>query len=189
MFDEDNQVQKGRQKCLVHRHKKADGTDNSTTPALVPSRKKNLLRKSDTAPLDKDAEELDRMEKLFKKHEMGEIPRVDWLDQIVFRSFEKRGLQAARSSMKMLQRQRSVNGAQDDDADAELESGADGRAGKSTFLLNIELPRFDFPVVFADHEYDPPPISALQSLSSSQAALAQKQPQVQFGPGINSVII
>jgi phosphatidylinositol 3-kinase len=187
MFDEDNQVQKGRQKCLVHRHKKADGTDNSTTPALVPSRKKNLLRKSNTTPLDKDAEELDRMEKLFKKHEMGEIPRVDWLDQIVFRSFEKRGLQAARSSMKMLQRQRSVNGAQDNVADTELESGADGRAGKSTFLLNIELPRFDFPVVFADHEYDPPPISALQSLSSSQAALAQKQPQVQFGPGINGL--
>jgi phosphatidylinositol 3-kinase len=95
---------------------------------------------------------------LFKKHEMGEIPRVDWLDQMVFRSFEKRGLQAAKSSMKMLQRQRAING--ENDAEGQDGEDKDGRPGQSTFLLNVELPRFDFPVVFADHEYGPPPISA-----------------------------
>ncbi|KAH6894176.1 kinase-like domain-containing protein [Thelonectria olida] len=179
MFDEDNQAQKGRQKCLVHRHKHADGTDNSTTPALVSTKKKPNARKGSVPPLDKDAEELDRMETLFKKHEMGEIARVDWLDQMVFRSFEKGGLQAAKSSMKMLQRQRAVNG--------EGNVGEDGRPGSSTFLLNVELPRFDFPIVFADHEYDPPPISSFQSLSVSQANITQQAPEVQFGPGINAM--
>lgn len=190
MFDAENQVQKGRQKCLIHRHRHADGSDNSTTPALVVARRKPSSKGLDEAVLDKDTEELDRMEKLFKKHEMGEIPRVDWLDQMVFRSFEKQGLQAAKSSMKMLQRQRALsvndNGgnvvADDDDGAVD-----DGRTGTSTFLLNIELPRFDFPVVFADHEYDPPPISSLQSLSVSQGSLAPRQPQVHFGPGINAL--
>ncbi|KAL3954809.1 hypothetical protein ACCO45_010372 [Purpureocillium lilacinum] len=187
MFDAENQVQKGRQKCLVHRHKHADGTDSSRTPALVSARRRPGSKGGDAAVLDKDAEELDRMEKLFKKHEMGEIPRVDWLDQMVFRSFEKRGLQAAKSSMQMLQRQRALNG-DGADADPEDEDAVDdGRNGTSTFLLNVELPRFDFPVVFADHEYDPPPISSLQSLSLSQGNLAQHQPQVQFGPGINAL--
>ncbi|OAA48578.1 Phosphatidylinositol Kinase [Metarhizium rileyi] len=190
MFDTDNQIQKGRQKCLVHRHKHADGTDSSTTPALVQAKNKANLRNGGGPFLDKDAAELDRMEKLFKKHEMGEIPRVDWLDQMVFRSFEKKGLQAAKSSMKMLQRQRALNG----DSNGDHASGSDdddgpddGRPNTSAFLLNVELPRFDFPVVFADHEYDPPPISALQPLSASQGTLPLHQPQVQFGPGINAV--
>ncbi|KND89763.1 Phosphatidylinositol 3-kinase VPS34 [Tolypocladium ophioglossoides CBS 100239] len=188
LFDADNQVQKGRQKCLVHRHKHADGTDNSKTPALVAAKRKANARNSDVTPQDKDAEELDRMEKLFKKHEMGEIPRVDWLDQMVFRSFEKRGLQAAKSSMKMLQRQRAVNGDRGNEADDDDEGSIDdGRPSPSIFLLNVELPRFDFPVVFADHEYEPPPISALQSLSASQGNLSQRQPQVHFGPGINAL--
>ncbi|KAG5928175.1 hypothetical protein E4U53_002735 [Claviceps sorghi] len=211
MFDGENQVQKGRQKCLVHRHKFADGTDNSTTPALVAAKRRTNLQNGGDPPLDKDAEELERMEKLFKKHEMGEIPRVDWLDQMVFRSFEKKGLLAAKSSMKMLQRQRALdrgnddnkqkNGGRDkssgndkqgafpsDSGDEEDDESPRHDASSSAFLLNVELPRFDFPVVFADHEYDPPPISALQPLSASQATLPrQHQPQVQFGPGINAV--
>ena len=187
MFDEENQVQRGRQKCLVHRHKFADGTDNSATPALVMAKKKTGSKRDQPAPLDKDAEELDRMEKLFKKHEMGEIPRVDWLDQMVFRSFEKQGLQAAKSSMKMLQRQRALNNDQKNGVSGEDDAADDGRPESSAFLLNVELPRFDFPVVFADHEYDPPPISALQPLSASEANFGPQQPQVQFGPGINAL--
>ncbi|KAG5995852.1 hypothetical protein E4U43_002955 [Claviceps pusilla] len=200
MFDGDNQIQKGRQKCLVHRHKFADGTDNTTTPALVAAKRKATLQNDGGPFLDKDAEELDRMEKLFKKHEMGEIPRVDWLDQMVFRSFERKGLLAAKSSMKMLQRQRALNGGDNnnnnnnnkDESHSDSGDQAEGEShchdSASAFLLNVELPRFDFPVVFADHEYDPPPISALQPLSASQATLPhQQQPQVQFGPGINGM--
>ncbi|KAK5990986.1 Phosphatidylinositol 3-kinase catalytic subunit type 3 [Cladobotryum mycophilum] len=186
LFGTDNQIQKGRQKCFIHRYKYADGTGSSKTPALVDARKKGGSRIGEATQLDKDAEELDRMENLFKRHEMGEIPRIDWLDQMVFRSFEKRGLEAAKLSMKMLQRERAVNGDNINDEPDGQNTGSDTKPGSSIFILNIELPRFDFPLVFADHEYEPPPISALQPLSASQT-IPQRQPQVQFGPGINAL--
>lgn len=184
LFDQDNHVQKGRQKCVVYRHKKADGMVKTTTPAQISTKKRG--NKSWETQLDKEAEELDRMEKLFKKHEMGELPRVDWLDQIVFRNFEKQGLQAAKSSMKMRERRRALDATQPSTADEKPDEEDHGRAGPSMFFLNVELPRFDFPVVFADHEYDPPPVSSFRSLSASQANLAQR-PQVHFGPGINGL--
>ena len=178
LFDKDNQLHKGRQKCHVYRHRQADGNDDSKTPAILPRKK---ARKG--VPEDREAEELDRMEKLFKKHEMGEIPRVDWLDQLVFRGFEKRGLQSAKSSLKAVQQQPPVQ------TDAPQDpTDASSLPEPSSFLLNVELPRFDFPVVFADHEYPPPPVSSLQHLSSSQSNVILKPPpEVQLGPGINAV--
>ncbi|KAK3330888.1 kinase-like domain-containing protein [Apodospora peruviana] len=191
LFDRDNQVQKGRQKCHVYRHQQADGNDDSKTPAAI-SKKKTNSRKGPTVVEDKDAEELDRMEKLFKKHEMGEIPRVDWLDQLVFRGFEKRGLQSARSSLKAVHRQPASQANGSDPSQGANESHNDGNSaippGPSSFMLNVELPRFDFPVVFADHEYPPPPISSLLQLSGSQSNIILKPPpEVHFGPGINGI--
>jgi phosphatidylinositol 3-kinase len=134
------------------------------------------------------------MEKLFKKHEMGEIPRVDWLDQLVFRGFEKRGAHVSKTSVKTLQRQGSTlpgtgKAISKDDTDNEQQfEDSNVRPGPSSFLLNVELPKFDFPVVFADHEYPPPPISNQQHLSTSQSNVILKPPpEVQFGPGINAV--
>ncbi|TPX10633.1 uncharacterized protein E0L32_008367 [Thyridium curvatum] len=191
LFDKDNQLQKGRQKCFVHRQQKADGNDNSTTPATLP-KKRGGSKKGEVTAVDKDTEELERMERLFKKHEMGEIPRVDWLDQLVFRGFERRGLQAAKTSLKTLQRQRTAqNGTGVENGTDDGATGKDSteqRPGPSRFMLNIELPRFDFPIVFADHEYPPPPVSSLQHMSSSQSNIILKPPpEVQFGPGINSL--
>lgn len=186
MFDEDNQSQKGRQKCLVHRHARADGTVNTTTPSLLPTKKKPNARRGLQALPDKDAEEVERIEKLLKRHEMGDIPRVDWLDQLVFRNLEKRGLQVAKSSLRTLQLRRNENGEYSNGAKGK-DAAEDERPGLSTFLLNVELPRFDLPVVFADHEYEAPPISSLQNLSISQATIAPRQPQVQYGPGINAM--
>jgi len=193
LFDKDNQLQRGRQKCRVYRDKQADGHDNTSTPALL-EKKKAGPRNAVFMPLDKDAEELDRMEGLFKKHEMGEIPRVDWLDQLVFRAYEKRSVAASRSSLKLLQREgRKADGDSSDPTGEEAQSTTDyeednHRPGPSRFFLNVELPRFDFPVVFADHEYPPPPISSLQNLSSSQSNIVLKPPpEVQFGPGINGM--
>ncbi|KAK1840068.1 phosphatidylinositol 3-kinase [Colletotrichum chrysophilum] len=176
---------------MVHRHKNADGNDNTTTPA-VPRKKRDTSRKGSALPVDKDAEELERMEKLFKKHEMGEIPRVDWLDQLVFRGFEKRGLQSAKQSLKAMQRQQTKNGDAVNEknrvADENNAVDTETHAGFSKFQLNVELPRFDFPVVFADLEYPPPPISALQHMSASQSNVMLKPPpEVQFGPGINAL--
>ncbi|KAI2620530.1 phosphatidylinositol 3-kinase [Hypoxylon sp. NC1633] len=189
LFDQDNQLQKGRQKCTVHRHKQADGNDNTTTPSSI-AKKRGSSRGEGNAPVDKGAEEIERLEKLFKKHEMNEIPRVEWLDQLVYREAEKRGFKAARSSAKSLQR-RSALAARDKEDDQKAKvANSDGedppRPGPSKFTLNVELPRFDFPVVFADHEYPPPPISSFQHLSASQSNIILKPPpEVSYGPGIN----
>ncbi|KAI1259867.1 phosphatidylinositol 3 [Xylariaceae sp. FL1019] len=190
LFDRDNQLQKGRQKCAVHRHKQADGFDNTTTPSTV-AKSRNDVKRNGTIAADKEAEELERMEKLFKKHEMNEIPRVEWLDQMVYRGTEKRGLQAARNSVKPITQRQSAtqpetNTEPEKPNEHELDDGLPSRPGLSKFTLNIELPRFDFPVVFADHEYPPPPISSFQHLSASQSNIIMKPPpEVSYGPGIN----
>lgn len=194
LFDKENTLQKGRQKCYLHRRKAADGLASSSTPSsLLPTRRNMKDGYEHEVVVDKQAEELERLEKLFKKHEMGEIPRVDWLDQLVFRGTEKRGLQASSTSRRKSKTTSTV-------------TTLDGAGGKGStivhtgkhapedevdnekFTLNIELPRFDFPVVFSDHEYPPPPISSMQHLSSSQSNIILKPPpEVQFGPGINGI--
>lgn len=197
LFDQENQLRKGRQKCYLHRRKAADGLDSTATPSTLPTRRNGARGKDAAQVLDKESEELDRLEKLFKKHEMGEIPRVEWLDQLVFRGIEKRGLQASSASLRNLQRRRSrrstsmnldgngeakVNG-EGENHDTEEDPSEDER-----FTLFVELPRFDFPIVFADHEYPPPPISSLQHLSSSQSNIILKPPpEVHYGPGINGL--
>lgn len=198
LFDNENQLQKGRQKCVIHRRKAADGLNSTSTPSTLPAPRSGAKGKENTQQGDKESEELDRLEKLFKKHEMGEIPRVEWLDQLVFRGIEKRGLKASSASLKSLQRRRSrhpsevmtldgqgdekVDGNQDD-KDADTDPIEDER-----FTLFVELPRFDFPIVFADHEYPPPPVSSLQHMSTSQSNIILKPPpEVHYGPGINGL--
>jgi len=128
------------------------------------------------------------MEKLFKKHEMGEIPRVDWLDQLVFRGFEKK---TAAASAKAIQRQKIGNDASkagDKSTNIDANGKLRDRPGPSRFVLNVELERFDHPVVFTDIEYPPPAISSLQNMSASQSnVLLRPPPEVHFGPGINAI--
>lgn len=182
LFDKDNQLHKGRQKCLVYRHEAADGNDDTTTPSALPKKKALTSKKGTAAVEDKAQEELDRMEALFKKHEMGEIARVEWLDQLAFRSFEKRGYQSARATQKPAQPQ-PVGQFRGDS------QGESSRRDKtpSNFVLNVELQKFDFPIVFGDHEYPPPPISSLQHMSASQSNVLKPPPEVHFGPGINGL--
>ncbi|TQV93376.1 phosphoinositide 3-kinase [Cordyceps javanica] len=154
------------------------------TPAIYTSKKKAMAGEVDVQAA-RDAEELERMEGLFKKHEMGDIPRVDWLDQLVFRDFENRGLKAAESSLKMLQRRRRLDNLKNEVIDHVSDPTND--LSLPAFVLNVELPRFDFPVVFADHEYDVPPVSALATLQVNASGQHRHQaPEVQFGPGINA---
>lgn len=189
LFDKENQLQKGRQKCHLHRRKAADGLDSTSTPSTLPSVRRNGVKgKEGVEIIDKESEELDRLEKLFKKHEMGEIPRIEWLDQLVFRGVEKRGLQASSTSLKALQRMKSRERGTNINLDGNKQDDVDDFVEDEKFTLHIELPRFDFPIVFADHEYPPPPISSLQQLSLSQSNVMLKPPpEVQFGPGINGL--
>jgi phosphatidylinositol 3-kinase len=199
LFDKENQLQKGRQKCYLHRRKAADGLDSTSTPSTLPTTRRSGTKGKDVVEIvDKEAEELDRLEKLFKKHEMGEIPKVEWLDQLVFRGVEKRGLQASGTSLKNMQRRRSRQradiltldgtGEKQVNAKKEEKDPIEDAIEDERFKLHVELPRFDFPIVFADHEYPPPPISSLQHLSSSQSNIMLKPPpEVQYGPGINGL--
>lgn len=185
MFDKDNQLYKGRQQCFVYRNKQADGNDDTETPAFIARRSGIGASKKGTpsSVVDDDAEEYDRLMDLLKKHEMGEIPRVDWLDQLAFRGIEKRGYGSAKSSLRLkaIQRQQEALASTNTDTSKSIPVPSD-------FLLTVELPRFDFPVVFADHEYPPPPISSLQHLSSSQSGLIMKPtPDIQLGPGISRI--
>lgn len=185
LFDKDNTLQKGRQVCHLHRHKAADGLATTSTPATLPVRRIGKNGKTEDGVVDKEQEESERLEKLLKKHEMEEIPRIEWLDQLVFRSIEKRNLIGTSISAKTLHLRRSrrehevttLDGAQEEKNVIE-EDVVDEK-----FTLHIELPRFDFPVVFCDHEYPPPPISSMQN--SSQNAILKPPPVVYFGPGIN----
>ncbi|OAA72126.1 Phosphatidylinositol Kinase [Cordyceps fumosorosea ARSEF 2679] len=156
------------------------------TPAIFTARKKAMTGEVGVQAA-RDAEELERMEGLFKKHEMGDIPRIDWLDQLVFRDFENRGLKAAESSLQMLQRRRRLDKLKTEGTDlAEYKNSE--YSSPPAFVLNVELPKFDFPVVFADHEYDVPPISAHAPVHIHQPGQHHHQaPEVQFGPGINAV--
>ncbi|KAJ8128265.1 hypothetical protein O1611_g5370 [Lasiodiplodia mahajangana] len=157
LFDKDNQLQKGRQKCVIHRHKQADGNDNTSTPASVTKPRADSARNGPTSVVaNKEVEELE--------------PARNSI----------RSTQRQPASSKDTENQREQNG------DAELVNGLPPRPGPSKFMLNIELPRFDFPVVFADHEYPPPPVSSFQHLSSSQSNIILKPPpEVSYGPGIN----
>ncbi|ORY67639.1 kinase-like domain-containing protein [Pseudomassariella vexata] len=189
LFDQDNQVQKGRLRCVVYRNQKADGNDNTTTPASIIRRRKGS-KDPDVVVVSKEEEELERLDKLYKKYEMNEIPKVEWLDRLVWRVIEKRTKEATGNSVRSLQRQTNMaqEGLKPAQQNGTIHQEADefSKPRPSKFTLHVELPRFDFPVVFTDHEYPPPPMSALQHLSASQSNVDLKPPvEVQFGPGIN----
>ena len=196
LFDKDNTLQKGRQKCRLYRHKAADGFSSTTTPAIPPPRR---IRNSDGASnghvTSPEEDELDRLEKLFKKHEMGEIHRVDWLDALVFKAVAKQRQQveaAAKVSSRARKRVPASNNkaASKGEATASNSEGQgkeeDSEEDEDKYTLLIDFPRFDFPIVFTDHEYNPPPISSLAHNSPQSGNVNLKPPpEVQLGPGIN----
>ena len=197
LFDKENTLQKGRQKCRLYRHKAADGFSSSTTPAIPPPRR---MRNSDGASnghvTSPEEEELDRLEKLFKKHEMGEIHRVDWLDALVFKAVAKQRQQveaAAKVSSRARKRvtasknkSASKNGATASKLEAEDNEEDSEEEDEDKYTLLIDFPRFDFPIVFTDHEYAPPPISSLAQNSPQPGNVNLKPPpEVQLGPDIN----
>ena len=192
LFDADGALQKGRQKCKVYRAREADGESPTSTPHIPRPKRR---RKTRAIPgLLPEQEELERLEKLFKKHEMGEIPANPWLDTLVFRKVREKTAEAeeaARQQAKMSRASRRKskvsatngnNGAVFDDDSSSESDGED----EEHFILYIELPRFDFPVIFEDYEYEPPRmIRELQNTPSASVTSAkQPPPEVRFGPGI-----
>lgn len=77
LFDNDSKLKTGRQKCKVYRHRAADGFSSTTTPSSPPPKRRKAHAPDPTSPSAEEME-LERVEVLIKKHEMGEIPRIDW---------------------------------------------------------------------------------------------------------------
>ncbi|EGN99051.1 hypothetical protein SERLA73DRAFT_54158 [Serpula lacrymans var. lacrymans S7.3] len=83
-------------------------------------------------------DEMGRLEKLVKKYERGDLPKSDWLDKLAFRKMEE--IHAVR---------------------AETEKS-------ENLFLYIDLPRFDFPVIFSEPEVPSIPQPSNLALASAQ---------------------
>ncbi|KAL2820502.1 kinase-like domain-containing protein [Aspergillus cavernicola] len=180
LFDEDGKLKTGRQKCKVYRHKAADGFSSTTTPSSPPKRRKG--NKPDPLGPSIEELELERVEVLIKKHEMGEIPRIDWMDHMVFRQLERLKLNAEEAARK---RSLLLKASKEQSAGGEEEDSDEEKFDDENFILYIEFPRFDHPIVWSDHEYPPPPISSYpQNVPGDPSAALKPLPEVRFGPGI-----
>jgi len=86
LFDKDSTLLRGRQRCRIHRFKHADGYSDSKTPHIIPVNKLHNGTANEQHVHDEIAE-LERLDALMKKHELGEIPPNKWLDQMVWRKW------------------------------------------------------------------------------------------------------
>lgn len=114
VFINSRTLRTGHQKLKLWLGKEADGLSDTSTPGTFTS-----------------TTEMDRLEKLVKQHEQGDLPRLDWLDNLAFRKIEQ--LNTAVKS--------------------------NGQISEEVFVY-IDFPRFDFPVVFSEIEY-PAPMASL----------------------------
>lgn len=86
LFGKKRTLRKGKQRCFIHRGQIADGHVSSTTPSKI-----TVASDIDPNSLEtcEETDKLGRLEKLVKKHERGDLPRLEWLDQLTFRQIEK----------------------------------------------------------------------------------------------------
>jgi phosphatidylinositol 3-kinase len=186
LFDTDGKLKMGKQKCKIYRHRAADGFSSTTTPATPPQKRRKI---NGSLALTQSPEELEleRIEGLIKKHEMGEIPRIDWLDQLLFRQLEKIKINAEDAARKRgirLEAARARDRDRKENEDDEDESDTE-ELDDENFVLYLDFPRFDHPIVWADYEYPPPPVSSYpQHAQPNPNATLKPPPEVQPGPGI-----
>lgn len=171
---------------------------STTTPFVL---RKGRRSRSDPEPEaeDPDVQELERLEDLIKKHEMGEIPADPWLDDMLAQhmtQLEKKITKKLNGQSRGRSKPSEAVPEQNGDLDGDARPSNDDQMGGvrpdckadeidlGHFFLYIDFPRFDHPVVFTDHEYPAPPISTLQSQSNADIQL-KPPPEVTLGPGIN----
>lgn len=177
LFEKDNTLRKGRHRCRLHRFSPADGLSSSTTPWVIPPTRKGRNDAPQEHAVDEQIAEMERLEELLKKQEMGDIPENPWLDKLVFRKMEKIKDKALAAEHAAIDRRKSQQNA---------ENGLNGQDPETDlFYLDIELPRFDHSIVFTDIEYVPPPVSDIKLSSDSEIRL-RPPPEVSFGPGIGN---
>ncbi|PYH48949.1 phosphatidylinositol 3-kinase VPS34 [Aspergillus saccharolyticus JOP 1030-1] len=184
LFDTDGKLRMGRQKCKLYRNRAADGFSSTTTPSTPLPKRRKASARDPLAPSSEELE-LERVEVLIKKHEMGELPRIDWMDQMVFRQLEKLKLNAEEAGRKRAIRMKAIKNRSSDGRMEDGENSDEDTVEDEDFTLYVEFPRFDHPVVWADHEYPAPPItSSSQNPPMNTNAPLKPLPEVRFGPGI-----
>lgn len=184
LFDEDATLRTGRQKCRIWRHKAADGFSDTSTPWQEPPKRGRRGQPQEPVVVDerrsrRDAE-LERLVGLMKQHEAGSIAENRWLDNMVFRQVEKLERQQIKDSTRPTQTKANGEESEARCAEGDLDH-VDG-----THFLYIEFPRFDHPVVFADSEYPPPPLTNVKPQSGTGAVNFKPPPDITLGPGIQS---
>jgi phosphatidylinositol 3-kinase len=178
LFDEDNTLLTGRQRCKIYRNRAADGMSSTKTPHKSAPKKRSKDSKSVHEKANSEDSEMERLESLLKQHEMGEIKEDEWLDPLTFQRIAKlrqRSLQSRVQSQQADSRKREGSG-----VDGEVDGDGDG----GIFYLYIEFQRFDHPILFADHEYPPPNYRSMQSSSILDIQL-KPPPGISLGPGID----
>lgn len=193
LFDDDGILQKGRQKCKVYRNREADGKLPSSTPYIP--RPKRRRRHEPLPPVFPEEAEVQRLEALLKKHEMSELPQNQWLDDMAFKVIGKKAREADEAARKRASFQNAYkrrkpkasevkngkNGHLAEDGDDT--TGSDNE-DEERFTLYIEFPRWDFPVVFEDFEYEPSQMLK-EFRHSTSSTNTKPTPEVKFGPGIS----
>ncbi|SNX81777.1 related to phosphatidylinositol 3-kinase [Melanopsichium pennsylvanicum] len=73
LFSKKGTLKSAQHRLFLWKGVKADGSVETATPSKVGEMK----------------DEMGRLEKLIKRHERGDLPRVDWLDKLAYRQVEK----------------------------------------------------------------------------------------------------
>lgn len=186
LFDEDGTLKKGMQKCKIYRHKAANGLAETTTPSRpAPKRRNSQELRQEQTP---EEQEVERLERLLKKQELGEMPRVEWLDQLVFRAVEKKKAEAERAAKKRVLRNNASKQKLMSNESVKNRAVQTLEDNTENFNLYVEFPLFDFPIVFQDFEYPPPPLPMFthQATMGSNSTLRHQVPEVRFGSDIDS---
>ncbi|KAI8887127.1 phosphatidylinositol 3-kinase [Backusella circina FSU 941] len=105
LFGKQFTLRKGKQKLHLWPNVEADGSQNTTTPSKIKG----------------TDDDMNKLEKLVKRYDCGDIRPVEWLDNMTFRQIEKIHKNASTTSTKL--------------------------------ALYVDLPKFDFPVVYGELEY------------------------------------
>ncbi|KAI7891262.1 kinase-like domain-containing protein [Mucor mucedo] len=137
LFGKQFTLRKGKHKLYLWPDCEADGNHETTTPSKL---KHN------------DDNDMNKLEKLVKRYDCGDIRPVEWLDNLAFRQIEMIHKNASNVSNEL--------------------------------ALYIDLPKFDFPVVYGEMEYSlPGPFTSIlhhggQTTNELQSQIQQETPMI-----------
>ncbi|KAG5459846.1 MAG: armadillo-type protein, partial [Olpidium bornovanus] len=143
-------LRKGKHKLYLHPGREADGGVSSSTPSKLAGVEDEMDRLEKAGEgirrpfreLGISSAQISLYLQLVKKHERGDLTRLDWLDNLAFREIEKVNRRPCISEAIRLTAEPCLLQGQSMDS-------------KRLFLY-IDLPKFDFPLVFSEPEYDLP---------------------------------